>query len=316
MDISMSSTWLTGTLELDKVLKQTLWSALFAYPDSRPFFALLTRLRYSADFRVVYRSLAQRVWDVVEAAAEDSALRRTLFRMASIGLDSADGCSLLFSDLHVRVLCYRAMKVARREGAAQENQLTQLLRGLYRLQEVEQFAIKHVISRTRSGPVTYEQAMEISLAFRVGLAQRLNLPGQPHDMNYQLGVEVIPQTLDWVYAEVVKQEHSPTLMDWMTRQDFWNDYLEGTYQVEFDNTVIRAAMSFEQLDGRLHLSRQEFNQSMDAIVNNFKNERIALVWRKTAEALQRSPGLPLIIEETKRSSSRFTTQTPDNTSET
>lgn len=316
MDISMSSTWLTGTLELEKVLKQSLWSALYAYPDSRPFFALLTRLRYTADFRVVYRSLAQRVWDVVEAAAEDSALRRTLFRLASNGLDSADGCSLLFSDLHVRVLCYRAMRVARREGAAQEDQLTQLLRGLYRLQEVEQFAVKHVISRTRSGPVTYDQAMEISLAFRVGLAQRLNLPGQPHDMNYQLGVDVIPQTLDWVYAEVVKLEHSPTLMDWMTRQEFWNEYLESTYPAEFDNTVVRAAASFGQLDGRLHLSRQEFNQSMDAIVNNYRNERIQLIWRKTAEALQRSPGLPLVVEEAKRSSPRFTTQTPGTTSET
>lgn len=293
MDSAMSSTWLTGATEIDVVQKRTLWSSVYAYPDSRPFFLLLSQLRYTADFRMVYRSLSQRVWDVMEAAAEDSALRRTLFRMADVGQISADGSSLLFSDLHVRVLCYRAMNAARVTAGTQEAQLAQLLRGLYRLQEVERFAVKNVISRSRTGPVTLDQAMQISLAYRVGLAERLNLPAQPRDMNFRLDVEVIPQTLDWVFAEVVKLEQTTALADWMTRQEFWTQYLEGAHRTAFDETVFRAAMSFELLGDRVHLTSEQFTQQMGAIVDNYVNERAALIKRLTGEALQRNPGLAL-----------------------
>lgn len=294
MDVSMSSTWLTGATEVDRVLKQALWSAVYAYPDSQPFFLLLARLRYTADFRMVYGSLSQRVWEVVEAAAEDSALRRTLFRLANIGRVSADGYSLLFSNLHTRVLCYRALEVARLYGPTQEIEMTQLVRGLFRLQEVERLALSNIIARNRTEPVTFEQAMEVSLAFRVGLAERLSLPGQPQGVNFSLGVEVIPQTLDWVYAEVVKLEHTPQLLGWMAEQDFWVEYLEMAHRAEFDDTVIRASLAFQHLDSRLHYTRVEFNQSMDAIVSNFSNERTALIRRLTAEALVHSPGLSLV----------------------
>ena len=310
MDTAMSSTWLTGASDIDMMVKRTLWNALYAYPGSRPFFLLLARLRYTADFRLVYRSLSRRVWDVIEAAAENSALRATLFRMANIGQVSADGSSLLFSDLHVRVLCYRAMTVARAATVSQEGELTQLLRGLFRLQEVERLALANVITRARTGPVTLEQAMEISLAYRVGLAERLNLPAQPRDVNFQSGVEVLPQTLDWVYAEVVKLEHTQALAHWITQQQSWTEYLEGLHRAAFDDIVLRATASFGQLDGRQHFTREQFNRQMDAIVSNFANERVALFRRLTAEALERNPGLPLPVtnEEPPRTSSRFSTR--------
>ncbi|RON54115.1 NEL-type E3 ubiquitin ligase domain-containing protein [Pseudomonas frederiksbergensis] len=305
MDLTMSSTWLTGASALDTVRRRQLWSAVYAYPDSRPFFTLLNRLRFTADFRVVYRSLSQRVWDVIEAAAEDSHLRRTLFRMANVGQLSADGSSLVFSDLHVQVLCYRALGVVR-DRAATETELVRLLRGLYRLQEVERLAVKNVISRSRTGPLTLEQAMEISLAYRVGLAERLDLPAQPRDMNLSLAIDVIPQTLDWVYGEVLKLEQSSALAHWMTLQEFWKRYVEGIHQANFDDLVLRTAVAFQQLDRESRFGREQYNQHMDAIVNNFRNERIALMAKLTADSLRRNPGLPSIIDDTKRTPTRFT----------
>nr|WP_213938117.1 NEL-type E3 ubiquitin ligase domain-containing protein [Pseudomonas sp. dw_612] len=294
-DMSMSSTWLTGVTSEEAVRKRLLWSALLAYPEGQPFFSLLTRLRYTADFRMVYRSLSLRVWDVVSAAAEDDALRRTLFRMASTGRSSADGISLLFSDLHVRVLCYRAMNAARTGINALEGELAMLLRGLFRLQEVERYALRNILSRRRTGPLTGEHAMEISLAFRVGLAERLNLPAQPREMNNRLNVDVIPPTLDWVYAEVVKAEHSTLLTDWITDQEFWTEYLESTHREHFSEILINAARAFAQLDGQLHYTREQFNQSMNAIVTNYANERTTLIRQFTTQALQRHPGLELPV---------------------
>jgi hypothetical protein len=201
------------------------------------------------------------------------------------------------------------MTVARTAAQSREGELMQLLRGLFRLQEVERLALKNIIFRTRTGPVTLEQAMEISLAYRVGLAERLNLPAQPRDVNFQLGVEVLPQTLDWVYAEVVKLEHTQALATWITQQQPWTEYLEGLHRPAFDDIVLRATASFGQLDGRQHFTREQFKRQMDAIVSNFANERVALFRRLTAEALQRNPGLPLptTSREAQRSSSRFST---------
>ncbi|MGF6208906.1 NEL-type E3 ubiquitin ligase domain-containing protein [Pseudomonas frederiksbergensis] len=294
-DMTMSSTWLTGVSAEDAVQKRLLWSALLAYPEGRPFFSLLARLRYTADFRMVYRSLSQRVWDVVSAAAEDDVLRRALFRMADTGRISVDGYTLLFSDLHVRVLCYRALAAARGGADTVEGELTRLLRGLFRLQAVEKLALKNIISRRRTGPVTDEQAMEISLAYRIGLAERLQLPAQPLEMNFRLGVEVIPQTLDWVYSEVVKAEHTTQLIDWITDQDFWTEYLESAHREQFEEMVIRAAAAFAHLDSQQNYTREQFTQSMNGIVTNFANERAVFYRRLTSHALQRHPGLALPV---------------------
>lgn len=292
-DMSMSATWLTGVNAQEAMQKRILWSSLLAYPDGTPFFSLLTQLRYTADFRIVYRSLRQRVWEVVSAAAEDDALRRALFRMASTGRSSADGISLLFSDLHVRVLCYRAMTAARTGIDALEGQLALLLRGLFRLQEVERLALNNILSRRRTGPLTGEQAMEVSLAFRVGLAECLNLPAQPRELNNRLSVDVIPPTLDWAYAKVVAAEHTTQLLDWISTQEFWTEYLESTHREQFDELTIRSALAFAQLDGQLHYTREQFTQSMDGIVTNYANERSTLFRQLTSQALARHPELVL-----------------------
>ncbi|WP_368736919.1 NEL-type E3 ubiquitin ligase domain-containing protein [Pseudomonas nunensis] len=292
-DMSMSATWLTGVNAQEAVQKRILWGSLLAYPEGTPFFSLLTQLRYTADFRMVYRSLSLRVWEVVSAAAEDDALRRALFRMASTGRSSADGISLLFSDLHVRVLCYRAMTAARTGVDALEGQLALLLRGLFRLQEVERLALNNILSRRRTGPLTGEQAMEVSLAFRVGLAERLNLPAQPRELNNRLSVDVIPPTLDWAYTKVVAAEHTTQLLDWISAQEFWTEYLESTHREQFDELAIRSALAFTQLDGQLHYTREQFNQSMDGIVTNYRNERSTLFRQLTSQALARHPELVL-----------------------
>ncbi|WP_320110098.1 dermonecrotic toxin domain-containing protein [Pseudomonas sp. B21-053] len=292
-DMSMSATWLTGVTAQEAVPKRVMWGALLAYPEGAPFFSLLAQLRYTADFRMVYRSLSLRVWDVVSAAAEDDALRRALFRMASTGRSSADGISLLFSDLHVRVLCYRAMIAARSGVNALEGQLAQLLRGLFRLQEVERLALNNILSRRSTGPLSDQQAMEVSLAFRVGLAERLNLPAQPRELNNRLSVDVIPPTLDWAYTKVVAAEHTTQLLDWISAQEFWTEYLESTHREQFDELAIRSALAFTQLDGQLHYTREQFNQSMDGIVTNYRNERSTLFRQLTSQALARHPELVL-----------------------
>ncbi|VVO04245.1 NEL-type E3 ubiquitin ligase domain-containing protein [Pseudomonas fluorescens] len=282
--------WLAGASTEQVLRKNALWTALAAYPDSRAFFSLLDRLRGTLDFRAVYVDLNQRVWDVLEAAGEDDALRRSLFRMASIGRISADGASLLFSDLEVRVLCFRAMAAATTDNRVLEGAMIVLARGLFRLQEVERLALSEINARARTEPETNEQALEISLAYRVGLAARLDLPAQPREINTRLSVEVTPAQLDEAYDAVLDAEQTSALLESINAQGFWIEFLERAYSDQFLAISDRSALAFVQLDGQLELTREASAQRMNRIVDNFKNERRELLKSLTTRALTRNPG--------------------------
>lgn len=281
--------WLAGASAEQILRKDRLWTSLSAYPDSRALFNLLEQLRYTADFRAVYAEFSSRVWDVLEAAAEDDTLRRSLFRMANIGRISADGSSLLFSDLQVRVLYFRAMAAATTEGRTLESVMVGLARGLFRLQEVEKLALNEINARARSQAGTNQQALEISLAYRVGLAARLDLPGQPRAMSTRLSVEVLPAKLDEAYDAVLQAEQTSEFYESIYAQGFWIEFLESTCRDQFAAISDRTALAFTQLDGQLGLTREAFTRRMNAVVDNFKNERRELFKSLTTHALTRNP---------------------------
>jgi hypothetical protein len=241
--------------------------------------------------------LTQRVWNVLEAAAEDDVLRRALFQAARTGRVSAENAAGLFSDMVVRVLCYRAVVSARTGNRTLEGELVHLLRGLFRLQQVERQANIEIGRRTLSGPFSRAQARELELIYRVRLAQRLDLPAQPREMNFVRNVDVSPEELESAYQEVAKAEHSAALMTSINARRFWYEYLLQTHQDEFDTMTQRSAHAFAQLQAQIALPRATATQRLNAIIENYKNDTVQFFDRLTAAALARHPGLPLPAKE-------------------
>jgi hypothetical protein len=289
--------WMSGLTEADKAPKEALWNSLSVYPRSRDFFHLLAQLHDTADFNLLEMDLSRRVWDVLEAAAEDDALRRALFQMARIGRVGAEEVSALFSDIEVRVLCYQAVVAARSGERTLEGELVRLLRGLFRLQEVERQALIEIGRRVVSGSFSRAQAQELSLTYRVRLAQRLDLPAQPREMNFVRDVDVSPEQLENAYQEVVKAETSTALPASIKARGFWREYLLATYPDEFRTIDVRTAQAIVQLDAQVELSRAIATQRMKAIIENNKNQFEELLTRRTTEALARHPGLTALAGE-------------------
>jgi len=173
-----------------------------------------------------------------------------------------------------------------------------LLRGLFRLQQVERLVQGDIVNRSRTVTLTQMQGRELSLAYRVGLAARLGLPSQPHRLNNQLSIEVSPQQLDHAYREVVSAEHTDALLESIREQQFWNDYLINTYQQQFLVIDERYALAFAALESQQNPTRQLADVQMRILFENFRNERRALMLRLTSEALSRNPGLPLVTGNT------------------
>ncbi|AZV27430.1 hypothetical protein CT157_15930 [Pseudomonas syringae] len=287
--------WVNGlpTVEIGRA-KQVL-SSLSADPDSRDFFEVLMQLRETSDYARTREQLGQRVWNVLEAACEDDSLRRALYRMARTGWSNAPNVAGLFSDLEVRVLCYRAAAAARTGTQTLEGDLVRLLRGLFRLQQVEKQALLDIARRSRAGAFTQRQALDISLIYRVRLAQRLALPAQPTELNMPLDAEVTDSQIDHAYLEVVRAEQTTQLSESVSRQEFWAEYLLTTRQDAFTSVLDRSALAFARLEAQVGLSREAASQQMTTIFDNFRNESLELRKQLTNAALARHPGLSLPV---------------------
>jgi hypothetical protein len=286
---AQSSHWLVGLGEIEAQRRQTVWESLQSYPDSNSFFDVLGRLSATADYTHLYHHLSERVWNVLEAASLDDRLRRALFRQSRLARFSIDGYSSLFSEMEVQVLCYRARVSAATGVESLEQQLVTLLRGLFRLQQVEGLALADINMRPGSQSASYEHALEISLAYRVGLAERLGLPSQPRYLLSRSNVEVSAASLDTAYQRVLTVEGSSAMREWMMTQGFWTEYLESSHEEQFLAINDRVARGFAQVESQFDLSREASTGRVNTIIDNFKNERRALMRQLTAAALTRYP---------------------------
>lgn len=287
--------WVSGLSFVQLGRAQEVLLSLSAEPDSLAFFELLMQLRGTADYSRARTHLGQRVWGVLEAACEDDRLRRVLFRMAREGRVSTANAIVLFSDLEVRVLCFRAAAAARTGSQALEGELIRLLRGLFRLQELEKQVVLEIARRARTETLSLSQALDINLIYRVRLAERLELPAQPTELNVRLDAEVTDEQIDKAYLEVVKAENTSRLSDSISRQEFWAEYLLTSRQDAFADVLDRSAQAFSQLESRVDLPRETAAQQMTTILDNFRNESLELRKQLTNAALARHPGLTLPV---------------------
>lgn len=272
------------------------WDALLVAPDNAEFFRLLVELTRTSDFQRVPKDLSRRVWAVIEAASENDTLRGELFQLAA-----SRGCVDLviscFSTLEVRVLLAQAMSGAGNED--EEGTLLELARGLFRLDRVEAIAREDVERRVlfeqdrlRSHGYSDEEAhvraleridaVEVSLAYRVGLAGKLKLPGQPRTMQFEHLAGVKPMQLSNAAASVRWAAGTDALPIYVSQRDFWIAYLERHHGTEFQQVK---QPFWDQLEeqGTDDLARvAQIQEAFDTAVRE-------LAVRLTRKALDRHP---------------------------
>jgi hypothetical protein len=202
---------------------------LQAEPGSHDFFQLLGELSGTSDFRQAREDLERRVWEMLEAAQESSELRQELFSLAANPRTCVDSVASCFSALEVRVFTARALqrRVPGEVGAARLD----VARRLFRLDRVEQIAREDIDSRRAAGRGVDE--VEVSLAYRSGLARELGLPGQPATMQFQAVAGVSEAQLADAAQAVRDAEDSEALAEYISQRDFWQEYLRQEYAERF-----------------------------------------------------------------------------------
>ncbi|MGI3747600.1 MAG: dermonecrotic toxin domain-containing protein [Janthinobacterium lividum] len=217
----------------EDVLNQRLlaaWAQVEQAADAPHLLMLLQRLRETPDFRQFHAELASEVLTVLETAGQDAVLRGQIEVMANDRLFGAnqtcqDGARLIFSDIQVAVYSHGAL-----QGVAESQRtdaLLGVLRQLFRLNEVQAVADVEIARREGLG-MALDHA-EVRLAYRVGLADELGLPGQPYRMVWARLAAVDRGALLDASRQVLEAERGPAFLQFAVGDRQWNARLRSEH---------------------------------------------------------------------------------------
>ncbi|WP_433887066.1 NEL-type E3 ubiquitin ligase domain-containing protein [Pseudomonas vranovensis] len=277
---SPAAHWLTGADAASVVQINGYWSALAENPQSGEFFRLLNDLRNTADFRREYPGLRARVWNMLAAANDYEDVRSALFEFANHVDTCGDGIILVFSQLEVLVLVEQAKRAGTVVGA--EYALIDLARGLSRLDAVERIALGDIAKRRAAGLRVDD--VEVRLAYRIGLAERLDLPGQPQSMLFERMANVTAAQLDSAETEVLDGETPEFLKAGIAGRDFWIEFLRARYATRFDAVNKPYFARLEALDAdKLSMSDQAYRSRSETIGKRRKEDEQRLIETLTTD---------------------------------
>lgn len=205
--------------------KQALWTDLKDDPRSEALFKLLAELGHSADTEFVREDQARRVWEVLEATHGNAELRDQVFNLAANPINCNDAAATNFSHLEVAVRVHATQQAS--ESGASASALLREGRSLFRLDHLEKLAHAHSVAHPLADPA------EVSLAYRTGLVDALDLPGQPTHMRYARLSGVTGSDLGAAAIQVRNAELSPAFLDYMVERRFWLTHLRRNYPLRF-----------------------------------------------------------------------------------
>lgn len=272
--------WMPDSRLPEYAQKDVMWRMLKDDRHSDGLFKLLAELGGAADTEHVREDMARRVWRVLEASSQHADLADEVFERAATPYNCDDGAAVSFSALEILVEISDARKqVAGGQLAARP--LLALGRGLFRLDRLENIARTHSIDNPGGDP------LEVSLAYRTGLASRFYLPGQPKHMRYAGLSGVTPAALSDAELKIKAAEVSPGLLRFLIELPFWTDYLKRAYPASFStlNAPFETRMQdvFEQ---GANLDDSTYRARMDSILAEQANAEQVVFERLTLAAMR------------------------------
>lgn len=284
-DSTLLDRWMEGTDEAVRTQRTQIWTSLSQETQSVDLFRFLADFASSDDFLDHPRYYRARVWRILELCADNTDVREAVFWQTQGRRTCEDRLLLILSQLEVRT--HIALHAAGEGGARAEATLLRLGRSLYRLDEVDSIAARH-IQEMRQDPFAAVDDIEVYLAYRVHLADRLDLPAQPRHMNYLEHSGVTRTRIMRAGASVLAGENTDVLSQSLAQREFWQGYVRNRYPERFEAL---AAPFHEQLEAyELQAGdsgEQQYLERAAALMETLNGEERALYLQLAKEAYGR-----------------------------
>lgn len=286
-DDALRELWLGQQRGELRARHQALWDNLQADAGAEDLFRFLGDFAQSDDFTEYPEHYQSRVWHMLEACEQHEPLRLALFAEAGGPRTCEDRLLLTLSQLELAVLVEQTTF----EGptAQVERRLVRLGRALFRLDEVDGFAIRH-IQALGQREIALIDEIEIRLFFRIRLSRALRLPEQPADMHYESFASVTTSDLKRAQAAVLGAENTEVLIASLAQRPFWQHYVRQRY-----------AERFEALAEPFHLRLDALEQVVDETGEQHYLEQCNALMGEL-EAAERELNLTLAREAHERAS--------------
>lgn len=239
--------------------QEQLWSDLFDQNDNGDLQAVLERLTQSREAQRDPEGLRARVWELLEHAHGDTALRERLNEVAqTFPPTCGDAGAEAFSALEVELLANQVSGWAH----ATAKPLLDLYRKLYRRGKVNELADRISLQRSLRKRALQDHAgqlpdrhvldvaaafpdadlatglvddIEVRLALRQSLSEDLDFPEPSSDMLYRDAARINQQIIDNVRDAVVELDaDTAARQQWTSEQPVWVDYLKRQYASQFE----------------------------------------------------------------------------------
>lgn len=262
--------------------RKRIWNAFKDDPRAEGLFQLLSELGNTADSEKVHHDMHRRVWAVLNAAEADAVLCEQVLNLAANPIDCTDTAAMNFSHLEVAVEVDRLTNLAGGRITT-ARPLLELGRGLFRLDKLDQIAQEQALNDLSLDP------LEVNLAYRTGLADDLNLSGQPRHMRFAVLAKVTQEDLEVAKNRVYAAELSSEWLTYLLRQTFWCEYLKRTFPRQFAsiyetfadrlNTVDEQAQSLTSADFLIQADaiKLEREQALEAVLKRLTDDAIRLM---------------------------------------
>ncbi|MBJ2243980.1 NEL domain-containing protein, partial [Pseudomonas sp. MF6768] len=151
----------------------------------------------------------------------------------------------------------------------------------FRLARLEHMARSHSAEHPMLDP------LEVSLAYRTGLAGRFHLPGQPRHMRYASLGGVTEHMLTLAEMQLKMAELSPQLLKYVVKLPFWSSYLRRIHSGSFDTLNRPFGERVEAVWAqRETLADADYRSQMSQIQDEQEKAELAELERLTHEALK------------------------------
>ncbi|MCE5977490.1 NEL-type E3 ubiquitin ligase domain-containing protein [Pseudomonas sp. JR33AA] len=234
--------WLGEAPEGLRNRRMQIWTQLSEDPQSTDLFRFLADFAGSEDFQGHPRYYRSRIWQILELCTDNTDVREAVYWQTQGPRTCEDRLLIILSNLEVRA--HIALHSAGAGMAQAEQTLLRLGRSLYRLDQVDTIAARH-IEEMRRDPHIVVDDIEVYLVYRVNLADRLDLPAQPRHMHYAEYSRVTADQIRRAGAQVLAGENPEELSRSLAQREFWQGFVRNRYPQRFEAL---AAPYHEQLE--------------------------------------------------------------------
>ncbi|MFS0828272.1 NEL-type E3 ubiquitin ligase domain-containing protein [Pseudomonas phoenicis] len=253
VDESVLNQWLGSSTSAERSRRTQLWDELSAETGSQDLFQFLADFVETTDFDQSTEHYQRRMWDMLETAHGNEALRTRLFETAGGERTCDDRLLLIMSQLELSVLVEQALI----DGPAEqvEARLLRLHRSLFRLDLVDEIAARH-LEYMHTIDMGQIDDIEVRLYYRVMLRQELDLPATPDAMHYAEYAQVSQRELTRAARTVLSTETPETLAASLAQRPFWQRYVRTHYAERFEALIAPFYERLESLEGEAVNSAQ------------------------------------------------------------